>query len=188
MTTPKQLTAIILMLVAASVTADTQTSTSPVAAKEAAPKASEGIQKLFGKTLTNSRKKDVSTDELGGKIVAIYFSAHWCKPCRALTPELVKLHKDVTEQGKSFEIVFVSRDRSESEMYDYMEEADMPWMALPFGDSRKESLINKFKINGIPSLVIVDVAGKTITKNGRADVTSLGAAAFEKWETAANSL
>ncbi len=153
------------------------------AAKEAAaPKASEGIHDLFGSKLKDDRGKNASVDEaLGGKIIGIYFSAHWCPPCKAFTPELVKFHKKVTSKGKPFEIVFVSSDRSSGDMYNYMEEMDMPWLALPFGDSHKSTLSKKFGVNGIPMLVIVDAEGKLITKNGRGDVSSQGAAAFKKW-------
>lgn len=160
---------------------------SPFAAKKArekvaAPKASNGIHDLFGKKLKDDRGKNVAVDEaLGGKIIGIYFSAHWCGPCRAFTPELVKFHKKVTRKGKPFEIVFVSSDRSSGDMYDYMEEMDMPWLALPFGDSHKSGLSKKFGVQGIPMLVIVDADGNLITKNGRGDVSSLGSAAFEKW-------
>ncbi len=159
---------------------------SPFAAKKAeeaaaTPKVSEAIQELFGKKLKNNRKKNVSSDELGGKIVGIYFSAHWCPPCKTFTPELVKFHKNVTKKGEPFEIVFVSSDRSESAMYDYMEEMDMPWLALPFGDSHIKPMKEKFGVRGIPMLVIVDAEGKVITKNGRGDVSSMGAKAFKKW-------
>ena len=160
---------------------------SPFAAKKAkeeaaAPKASDAIQELFGEKLKDERGKNVAVDDaLGGKIVGLYFSAHWCPPCRGFTPELVKFHKKVTKEGKPFEIVFISSDRSESDMYSYMEEMEMPWLALPFGDSHKSTLSKKFGVRGIPMLVIVDAEGKLITKNGRDDVSSQGAAAFEKW-------
>ena len=151
------------------------------AAKAAAPKASVAIQELFGKKLKNNRKKNVSTDELGGKIIGIYFSAHWCPPCKAFTPKLVQFHKDMTEKGKPFEIVFVSSDRSESDMYSYMEEMDMPWLALPFGDDHKQSLSKKYGIRSIPTLIIIDAKGNTITTGGRGQVSKEGASAYKGW-------
>ena len=160
---------------------------SPFAAKKAeeaaaTPKASDAIHDLFGKKLKDDRGKNIAVDDaLGGKIIGIYFSAHWCGPCRAFTPELVQFHKKVTKKGKPFEIVFVSSDRSESDMYSYMEEMEMPWFALPFGDSHKSALSKKFGVSGIPMLVIIDAEGKLITKNGRGDVSSQGADAFETW-------
>jgi nucleoredoxin len=145
------------------------------------PKAPDAIYELFGKQLRNNGKKKVSVDALSDKTIGIYFSAHWCPPCRAFTPELVKFHKKMTQQGKPFEIVFVSSDRDKSAMYGYMKEMDMPWLALPFGDDHKKDLAKKFHVSGIPKLVIIDENGKLITENGRGDVSGKGAKAFDSW-------
>lgn len=147
-----------------------------------APKASPALYRLFGDELRNNRKKKVSTDLLAGKTVGIYFSAHWCPPCRAFTPELVKFHKELTRKGKPFEIVFVSSDHDKSSMYNYMKEMDMPWLALPFNDDHKKSLSQKYGITGIPTLVIINPDGELITKNGRGNVTQKGADAFDGWK------
>ena len=44
---------------------------------------------LLGSTLT-SKEGNVPTASLvsEGKIVALYFSAHWCPPCRGFTPKV----------------------------------------------------------------------------------------------------
>jgi cytochrome oxidase Cu insertion factor (SCO1/SenC/PrrC family) len=44
--------------------------------------ASEGISKLFGSSLVDSKGNKVDIDTLKDKIIAIYFSAHWCPPVR----------------------------------------------------------------------------------------------------------
>lgn len=66
-------------------------------------------------------------------------------------------------------------------MYNYVEEMDMPWLMLPYGDDHKKSLSDKFDVKGIPMLVIIDAEGNTITKNGKGEVSSQGTAAFKKW-------
>jgi nucleoredoxin len=49
----------------------------------------------------------VSTVEaLDGKAVMIYFSAHWCPPCRRFTPMLVQSYNQMKAAGKNVEIVF----------------------------------------------------------------------------------
>lgn len=144
-------------------------------------KAPEAIYDLFGEKLKNAKKKSVSTDELDGKIIGVYFSAHWCGPCRRFTPELVKFYNELQEDEKPFEIVFVSSDRDKSAMYSYMKENDMPWLALPFEKEKKAELSSKYQVRGIPTLVILNSKGELITKNGRGDV-SRGTAAFDAWE------
>ena len=32
----------------------------------------------------------------------------------------------------------------------------MPWLSLPYGDKRKDDLMKKFEIKGVPALVVVD--------------------------------
>jgi thiol-disulfide isomerase/thioredoxin len=149
---------------------------------EAAPvKASEGLYELFGSDLRNAKDKKVSVDTLAGKTVAIYFSAHWCPPCRAFSPILVDFYNEAQKAGKPLEIVFVSSDRSEREMYDYMKGAKMPWLAVEFGDDYIGQLKTRFGIKGIPALIVVDSEGKLVTKDGRGDVKKLGVRAFNVW-------
>lgn len=101
-----------------------------------------------------------------GKTVALYFSAHWCGPCRGFTPQLAEAYMNMQSLNKPFEIVFVSSDRDEKSFNEYY--GEMPWKALPYADrDLKSSLSKKYKVQGIPTLVIVGEDGKTITKDGR---------------------
>jgi len=138
---------------------------------------------LVGKELRNSKKEKKTVQDLSNKkIVGLYFSAHWCSPCRRFTPDLIRFYKDLAKAGESFEIIFVSFDREVSEMDEYMRETGMPWLALPFGDAHKKTLGKIFSIRSIPSLIILDGNGNLITKDGRKDVSQLGLAAYKKWQ------
>jgi len=101
-----------------------------------------------------------------GKVLGLYFSAHWCPPCRGFTPQLAEWYKAVIPTRPDFEIVFVSSDRDEASFKEYF--AEMPWIALPYVErKRKEQLSNRLGVEGIPSFVIVDKDGTVINANGR---------------------
>jgi nucleoredoxin len=129
------------------------------------------ITQLLGETLKGKDGPVRTADALKGKeAIALYFSAHWCPPCRGFTPKLAEIYKGLVGAGKSFEIVFVSSDRDESAFDEYF--AEQPWLALPFDERKlKASLSKKYKVSGIPSLIILDgETGEVITKDGRSAV------------------
>jgi nucleoredoxin len=92
------------------------------------------------------------------RLIALYFSASWCGPCRGFTPMLIEFHNVLKEEVASshgLEIVFVSSDRSDAEFQQYYKK--MPFKAMPFSNrdlaQRAKSL---FGVRGIPSLVVID--------------------------------
>ncbi|KAK3248794.1 hypothetical protein CYMTET_41752 [Cymbomonas tetramitiformis] len=128
-----------------------------------------GLADIIGSQLLQKDSK-VEVESLKGKVVGLYFSAHWCPPCRGFTPKLAEQYKALQAAGKPFEIVFISSDKSQDQFNEYY--AEMPWLALPYEDrDRKAKLSKKFKVSGIPSLVILDDEGKVITTDGRGAVT-----------------
>lgn len=139
------------------------------------------IAKLLGDTLTGQGATTVATSTLEGKTVLLYFSAHWCPPCRQFTPVLAKFYKDLQAKRQDFEIVFCSSDKDEAGFKEYFKEH--PWLALPFADRKlKDKLSRKFGIQGIPALLVVGPDGALITKEGRAKVSEDPTAAKFPWK------
>jgi nucleoredoxin len=103
------------------------------------------------------------------KLIAIYFSAHWCPPCRKFTPELVAYYNRVAPQHPEFEIVFYSADRSATAMQDYMRETNMPWPAIDYEKLPTKEAIRKYTGKGIPCLVLVDQTGKVVSDSYAGD-------------------
>jgi nucleoredoxin len=93
------------------------------------------------------------------KYFAFYRSAQWCPPCRGFTPSLVDFYKKQKRKGAAFELVFISSDKSEDLMAEYMDEYNMAWPAFNFGKNKD---IVKRNGNGIPSLIITDADGNKI--------------------------
>lgn len=101
---------------------------------------------------------DTSSVLANSRLIALYFSANWCSPCRSFTPMLIEFHNVLKEEvapSHGLEIVFVSSDRSDAEFQQYYKK--MPFKAMPFSQrelaQRAKSL---FGVRGIPSLVIID--------------------------------
>jgi len=87
------------------------------------------VTKLFEGKLA-LKGTDVPASSLAGKVVAVYFSAHWCPPCRAFTPTLIKAYQAAKEQGLPFELIFVSSDEDQEGFDEYT--ADMPFPSVKF--------------------------------------------------------
>jgi nucleoredoxin len=107
--------------------------------------------------------------ELGGpavegspKYTALYFSAHWCPPCRMFTPKLVEWYNSFKPEHPDFELVFVSSDRDEAAMQEYIKGDKMPWPYVKF-DKAKEEAFRKYSSQGIPYLVLIDSEGNAVT-------------------------
>jgi nucleoredoxin len=96
------------------------------------------------------------------KLIGLYFSAHWCGPCRKFTPQLVAYYNNVAAAHPEFEIVFVSNDKTAAEMEGYVREAQMPWPVVAFENAVKNGALDKYSGTGIPCLVIVDDTGKVV--------------------------
>jgi len=128
---------------------------------------STGLVELLGDKLLSGGEEVATSDALAGKAaVALYFSAHWCPPCKGFTPKLAEWYTNGLKD--KLEIVFVSGDRDADAFKEYF--ASMPWKALPF-DEKNKKLNTKFKVQGIPSVVILDSNGDVITKDGRAAIS-----------------
>lgn len=133
----------------------------------------------FEKLRVLSKSTQLETS-LANKTIAFYFSAHWCPPCRAFTPLLIKAYNDAIAAGMQFECIFVSSDRTQTEFDNYYE--THPWCAIPFDHYLITTTLKKeFEIRGIPELVVVSPKGKIITKSGREDVMKSGSKAIINW-------
>lgn len=83
---------------------------------------------------------DVPVSSLKGedKVLGLFFSAHWCPPCRVFTPNLTdwytRLRGGVAKD--KLEIVYISLDKDEKTFDEYYD--TMPWLALPYKYRERE--------------------------------------------------
>ncbi|GMF54853.1 unnamed protein product [Phytophthora fragariaefolia] len=107
----------------------------------------------------------------GKKVIGLYFSGHYCPPCRKFTPLLSQVYEEIKEAGHTdFEIVFVSSDKEEPKFVEYYEE--MPWIALPYARrDLKLELCEKFGVKTVPTLIFFNEKGEMVEREGRYFVT-----------------
>ncbi|KDO16959.1 hypothetical protein SPRG_17588, partial [Saprolegnia parasitica CBS 223.65] len=85
---------------------------------------------LFGNEIQTKGGIVPTTEALANtKVVGIYFSAHWCPPCRAFTPLLSTFYEDLVEDHEDVEILFVSSDKEAAGFDEYWSQMTFP--ALP---------------------------------------------------------
>merc|ERR1711988_988807 len=140
-----------------------------------------GTQPLLDKDL-----KPVDVDKVanGAPLVGLYFSAHWCGPCRAFTPKLVTFKQMLAEEDVDLPIIFASSDRDEAAMKEYFATmnggGNCNFHAFPQGGPRINELKKKYGVSGIPWLVILDADGNLVLNEADTEVPQ-GPVAYKNW-------
>jgi len=149
----------------------------------------------YGLQLLDRSGNDFNTQQLtSADVIAFYFSAHWCPPCKHFTPVLKKFYDTLHSNGeRSLKIIFVSSDQSEPEMWKYMYEAHGDWLVLKFASTElKDRLSRQFQVSGIPQLIVIDAVGRQAVRDARQDVMTASSSTqvlttYLGWKTAAGA-
>jgi nucleoredoxin len=99
-----------------------------------------------------------------GKGTILYFGAHWSEPCSKFLPKLHFFHELNQKVKEDYQIIFCSLDKSEEDYNSYIEA--MPWWCLPYAISTLPKLVASLQASRMPHLVVIDMEGKIITKEG----------------------
>ncbi|XP_022131591.1 probable nucleoredoxin 3 isoform X2 [Momordica charantia] len=107
-----------------------------------------------------SGEEKVSPKLCAGKMICLFFSANWCRPCRTFTPQLVQLYNTLQTRGEKLEIILVSLDHDKNEFEQHVR--TVPWLAVPFDVELRKLLCGKYHVDRIPSFV--PLCGDEISK------------------------
>ena len=116
----------------------------------------------------NGKDGEVKFSPKDTPFFGLYFSAHWCPPCRNFTPKLINFYEVANKTQKQIEIIFVTSDKSEAEFNEYF--GSMPWLSIPFKDEAINNLKESFEIMGIPTFLVFNSEGKLIDDKARTTV------------------
>ena len=92
-----------------------------------------------------------------GSVVLINFWATWCPPCIHELPTLQKLKEEL--RGERFEILAVNLGEDADTIRAFQQEFDIE-MGFPVLLAREESILDQWKIQGLPMSYIIDRHGQ----------------------------
>ncbi len=123
---------------------------------------------MLGTTLLTDSSK-ISPASISPRLLLLYFSASWCGPCKAFTPQLISWY-NARSADEKVEIIFVSSDRSQDQFNIYF--SSMPWLAIPYDSTFvRQSLSQRIGVRGLPSLVVIDPqTGDVISNRARNEI------------------
>lgn len=110
------------------------------------------------------------------KVICLFFSANWCRPCKAFAPQLVKIYNSLRGSGKKLEIVFISFDRDEDGFKEHFK--CMPWLAVPFEVNLHRHLSDIYHVNRIPSCISLGSDGISAEEDMIGLIEDFGGEAF----------
>lgn len=106
--------------------------------------------------ITTLEGREISMDDLQGKVVLLDFWATWCGPCREALPHLREVAKKF--QGEPLVIVSVSLDSDEQKWKDFIAKNEMTWPQYRDGGFEGH-LAKTFSVNAIPHTFTIDADG-----------------------------
>ncbi len=114
-------------------------------------------------TALDGREVDVS--RMNGKVVLIDFWATWCEPCVAEIPNVKKVYEKLHPKG--FEIVGISFDDDKEKLQKFVSREQMAWPQFFDGEGWQNKFGQRYGINGIPTMWLVDKKGNLREMNAR---------------------
>ena len=103
----------------------------------------------------NGQPYDLQT-VIGNKPVFLVFWASWCSGCRAEAPKINQLNEKYRERGMEFVAVNIGLNDSVARATAFVRETGMTYPTYFDGSS---TLTEKYRIQGVPTIIIADKHG-----------------------------
>ncbi len=122
------------------------------------------VVEMQGRTLDG---KTLSLSQLRGKPVVLHYWATWCEPCKQDHKLLRRLQSQYAKAG--VQIVGVNVDVTGDMAVGYLKENPLPWPQLfDAGGLESSQLAKQFGVQTLPTMMLIDKAGKVVRHNVRA--------------------
>jgi thiol-disulfide isomerase/thioredoxin len=108
----------------------------------------------FDFTLKDLKGRPRSLKSLRGKTVLLDFWATWCGPCRITMPQVAKVHAQYKNRG--VEVLSINVGENAQKAGDYIAKNGYAFTTLLDED---RTVATQYRVNGIPTLVVIDAKG-----------------------------
>lgn len=117
-------------------------------------------QTAFQTPLSDLEGNSMNIDDIkGDKLTVLDFWATWCRPCINSIPELIKLSDKFQDKGVRFVGINADSPRNRSKVKPFSSSMGITYPVLLDFDQQLQS---DYFINGFPTLLILDEAGKVL--------------------------
>ena len=106
------------------------------------------VEGLIPSILLDNMGEEVSSDQLAGKYVGLYFSASWCGPCLSFTPELIRFRE---QHADNFEVVLVGGDGTPKIRQSMSKNIRCPGSRWSINRSRPNRRVKSWKFSIFPT-------------------------------------
>ncbi len=111
--------------------------------------------------------KSVSLNSFRGKYVLVDFWASWCRPCRMENPNVLAAYNRYKD--KNFTVLGVSLDKDKASWIKAINDDKLPWTQISDLQQWGNAAAKMYKIESIPSNMLLDPSGKIVGKNLRGE-------------------
>jgi peroxiredoxin len=118
-------------------------------------------------TQNDTANKPVSLSSFRGKYVLVDFWASWCRPCRMENPNVLAAYNEYKD--KNFTVLGVSLDKDKASWIKAITDDKLPWTHISDLQQWGNAAAKLYKIESIPSNMLIDPSGKIIGKNLRGE-------------------
>jgi len=132
-------------------------------------------------TLPTGRKKRSKKVKVNLKrppeYTVLFFGADWCGHCHKFVPKLKAFYKQNKRHvGRKFQLIWVSRDKSETEQLAYAHAQEFAWPAVKWTSLEESPRTQMLSQKGIPHLVVLDQHGSVVLESYEGELKTADAA------------
>lgn len=115
-------------------------------------------------TVTDLSDRVVTLSAFKGAYVVLDFWGTWCGPCLKLIPETRKAYQKYKEKKVQFISIAYDNEKDLNKLRQLVSKNEMDWVQVfqNSSDKTSNSVVNKFRVDAFPSIILIDPKGNII--------------------------